>query len=169
MSDKAGRVGSQRAFVAVTLITVLAVTTVFVVYAVILSTITGNNVNVIGSGGQMWYDEANSADPADWTADLPNRGSNGTYCDPWYSKINITSAGYSGSVTITWTLQYDNSGTWTDVGGGASQVTSTSLTGSAGQTIYASGDGSQGSNKNWGLYSLTVGETYRVRAVIETA
>ena len=158
---------SQRAFVAVTLITVLAVTSVFVVYAVILSTINGGNVSVIGSGGQMWYNEANSTSAADWTSTLGSIGSNGTNCDPWYAKLNITSAGYSGVVTITWTLQYD-AGTWTDVGGGASQITGTSLSGSAGQTIYASADGTQGSNMNWGQYSTSVDE-YRVQAVIETA
>jgi hypothetical protein len=160
------RAGSQRAFVAVTLITVLAVTTVFVVYAVILSTITGNNVSVIGSGGQMYYDEANSANPADWTSDLPNRGTNGSYCDPWYAKV-ITTAGYTGDVSIEWTLLYDNSGSWDPVGGGANQTTTVALNGSA-QTIYASDDGSIGTNVNWGLWSLTAGETYRVRAVIST-
>jgi hypothetical protein len=162
------RVGSQRAFVAVTLITVLAVTAVFVVYAVILSTINGTQVNVVGFGGSMWYDEANSADPADWTATLPDVATNGSLCDPWYSKINITSAGYSGAVTVTWTLQYDSGGgNWLDVGGGATQSTSFTLTGSAGDTIYASTDGTQGGNMNWGAYSATA-DQYRVRAVIES-
>ena len=160
------RVGSQRAFVAVTLITVLAVTTVFVVYAVILSTINGGNVSVVGAGSaQMWYDEANSASAAAWTGTLSNIA-NGT---TWYAKLNTTVAGYNGAVKITWTLQYDNSGTWTDVGGGATQSTSVTLTGASGQNVFASADGTQGSNKNWGQYSTEVDETYRVKAVIETA
>jgi hypothetical protein len=159
------KVGSQRAFVAVTLITVLAVTTVFVVYAVILSTINGGNVGVVGAGSaQMWYDESNSSSAAAWTGTLSNIA-NGT---TWYAKLNTTVAGYNGAVKITWTLQYDNSGTWTDVGG-ASQITNTNLTGVSGQNIFASADGTQGSNKNWGQYSTEVDETYRVRAVIETA
>jgi hypothetical protein len=157
----------QRAFIAVTLMTVIAVTAVFVVYAVILSTINGNQVNVVGFGGSMWYDEANSANDADWTADLPDIATNGTVCDPWYSKINITSAGYSGVVTVSWTLQYLNVATWTDVGGGATQSTTFTLTGSTGDTIYASATGTQGSNKNWGAYTATA-DQYRVKAVIES-
>jgi hypothetical protein len=162
MSD---RVRSQRAFVVVTLVTLLAVTTVFVVYAVILSTINGGNVSVVGSGSMaMWYDETNSSSAAAWTGTLSNIA-NGT---AWYAKLNTTVAGYNGAVTITWTLQYDNSGTWTDVGGGASQSTSVTLTGAAGQDVYASATGAQSSNKNWGQYSTTVDETYRVRAVVES-
>lgn len=161
------RAGSQRSFVAVTLITVLAVTTVFVVYAVILSTINGNQVNVVGFGGSMWYDEANSTSAADWTADLPDIATNGSSCDPWYSKINITSAGYSGAVTVTWTLQYLNVATWTDVGGGATESTSFTLTGAAGDTIYATPTGVQSGNKNWGAYTATA-DQYRVKAVIES-
>ena len=157
----------QRAFVAVTLMTVIAVTAVFVVYAVILSTINGNQVNVVGFGGSMWYDEANSASEADWTATLPDIATNGTVSDPWYAKINITSAGYAGDVTVTWTLQYLNVATWTDVGGGATQSTSFTLTGSSGDTIYASATGVQGSNKNWGAYTATA-DQYRVKAVIES-
>lgn len=161
------RVGSQRAFVAVTLITVLAVTTVFVVYAVILSTINGGQVTVVGGlGGSIWYDNANSAAPVDWTATLPSIGTNGTNCDPWYTKLNITSAGYSGAVTVSWTLQYLNVATWTDVGG-ATQSTSVTLTGSTGQTIYATATGIQSGNKNWGAYTASADE-YRVKAVIET-
>jgi hypothetical protein len=162
MSD---RVRSQRAFVVVTLVTLLAVTTVFVVYAVILSTINGGTVSVVGSGSMaMWYDETNSSSAAAWTGTLSNIA-NGT---AWYAKLNTTVAGYNGAVTITWTLQYDNSGTWTDVGGGASQSTSVTLTGAAGQDVYASATGAQSSNKNWGQYSTTVDETYRVRAVVES-
>jgi hypothetical protein len=162
MSD---RVRSQRAFVVVTLVTLLAVTTVFVVYAVILSTINGGSVSVVGSGSmQMWYDETNSSSAAAWTGTLSNIA-NGT---AWYAKLNTTVAGYNGAVTITWTLQYDNSGTWTDVGGGATQSTSVTLTGAAGQNVYASANGAQSSNKNWGQYSTTVDETYRVKAVVES-
>jgi len=159
--------GSQRAFVAVTLITVLAVTTVFVVYAVILSTINGNQVNVVGFGGSLWYDEANSANAPDWEATLPDIATNGSVCDPWYSKINITSAGYSGVVTVTWTLQYLNVATWTDVGGGATESTTFTLTGSTGDTIYASDDGTRGNNVNWGAYTANA-DQYRVKAVIES-
>jgi hypothetical protein len=149
----------------VTLVTLLAVTTVFVVYAVILSTINGGSVSVVGSGSmQMWYDEGNSTSAAAWEGTLSNIA-NGT---AWYAKLNTTVAGYNGAVTITWTLQYDNSGTWTDVGGGATQSTSVTLTGAAGQNVYASATGVQSSNKNWGQYSTTVDETYRVKAVVET-
>ncbi len=160
-----GRAGSQRAFVAVTLVTVLAVTTVFVVYAVILSTINGGNVSVVGSGsGQMWYDDANSASAAAWTGTLSNVA-NGT---AWYAKFNTTAAGYNGVVTVTWTLQWNNAGTWTDVGGGATQITTVTLSGLSGQNVFASADGTQGSNFNWGQYATVADRTYRVRAVIES-
>ena len=64
----------------------------------------------------------------------------------WYVRFNITSA-YSGTVTVNWTLQYSNGSSWQDT-----NVTVTSqieLDGSGNQTIYASSDGLQATNKNW--------------------
>lgn len=64
------RYKSQQAFIAVTMITVLAVATVFLVYAVILSTLYGGQVSVVTVNGSVWYDEANSTSAADWTDTL---------------------------------------------------------------------------------------------------
>jgi len=147
-----------RTFVAVTMVTVIAVTAVFVAYAVVLSTLYGGNVSVSSAQGLIWYNEMNSTSAAAWTSTLgPGNGT------AWYAKLNITSAGYSGLVTITWTLEKQD-GSWTPVAG-ATQTTSTTLSGAIGQTIYASSGGSQATNKNWGAYSTSAG-TYRVKAVI---
>jgi len=86
----------------------------------------------------------------------------------WYSKFNVTSAGYSGYVNITWTLQSNATGSWQDVGGATAETNNFQLTGSIGQTVFASSNGLQASNKNWGQHSTEVA-TYRVKVVIEQA
>jgi hypothetical protein len=151
---------SQKPFLAVTMMTVIAIATVFVAYAVVLSTLYGGNVTVVSVQGLVWYNETNSTSAAAWTSTLSNIG-NGS---AWYAKMNITSSGYTGAVTVTWTLQKDVSGTWTDQS--ATQVTGVTLTGSSGQTIYATSDGTQTLNKNWGASTTSVA-SYRVKVVIE--
>jgi len=152
----------QRAFLAVTLLTVLAVTSVFMVYAVILSTLYGGNVTVVGFTGNVWYDESNSTNAADWTAAIANISAS----EPWYAKLNITTSDYTGAATVTWTLQKLVSGDWEDQS--ATQSTSTTITGST-QTIYAASTGTdQANNKNWGA-ETTSAATYRIKAVITHA
>lgn len=77
----------------------------------------------------------------------------------------VTSTGYSGSVTITWQLQKGPS--WTNVVG-ASVTTTIVLTGSAGQTIYATADGSGPlNNHDWAVdFTGTVTVQYRVQVTI---
>jgi len=146
---------SQRTFLTVTLLTVLAVTTVFVVYAAVLLTLTGTTVTVNTGGGSMQYN-LNGASNATWVGSLADM-INGT---AWYARINITNAA-AQAVTIDWTLQV-LSGTWTDTG----TPTQTTITLAAGtNTIYATATGVFTSNRNWGL-GTTAGGQYRVKATV---
>lgn len=153
----------QRAFLAATLITVLAVAAVFMVYAVILSTITGGNVEVTTASCSIWYDDLNASSTAAWTSTLSSIGNGST----WYAKLNTTSAGYHGDVNITWTLQVYDTDHWDDVSPAVTQETNTyHLEGTIGQNVFASSTGNQDQNKDWGASTTTAG-TYRVKAVIE--
>ena len=148
---------TQRTFLAVTLVTVIAVTTVFMVYAAVLSTLFGSTVTVSETGGSMQYNlygDNNST----WLASLPSIN-NGT---EFYARINITGAA-AQDVTINWVLQKDVSG-WTD----QSTPVSTTMTLLAGSnTIYVTTDGLFTSNYNWGQLTSS-GGSYRVKAVVNT-
>jgi hypothetical protein len=148
---------SQKGFVAVTLITLLAIALVIVVYATILGTFTGQNVTVVTQGGQITYCQ-NTSGP--WTTTLGNIG-NGS---EWYARFATTSAGHKGPVNMTWILQWSNG---TNVSG-VTQTTQVTLTGDSGQIIYASTDGGTSSQKNWGASTTTAG-TYRIKVTITAA
>jgi len=150
---------THHAFITVAIIIMAAVAASIMVYAYILSTYYGGNVQVVTVQGQVWYCSSNSTSPSDWTATLSNVGNSSA----WYAKFNTTSSGYNGAVTMTWTLQEDITGTWTDQS--ATQSTGVTLTGSAGQIVYASSDGSQALNKNWGSSTTTAG-SYRIKVVM---
>jgi len=148
----------QRTFVAVTLITVIAVTTVFLVYAAILATYMGSNVTVNSLGGEIQYSVSNIT--GTYSAG-PVSINNGTY---WYARLYMTGA-TAQNVKITFTLVCSNSTTWNRV-----TINSYSLVNGA-NTIYATSDGSGPTgNYNWGLdtdvQSGTL--TYYVKATTET-
>jgi len=152
-------------FFAAFLISVAVIASVVIVYAVLIATYYGGNVTVNTATGSVWYDDANSTSKADWTATLGEQGNIGNG-SAWYVKLNITTTGYSGNVNITWTLQNETSpGVWSNVPDALQQTNDYSLTGVVGQEIFASSDGNQSTNKNWGIYSNKAG-TYRVKAVI---
>jgi hypothetical protein len=148
---------SQKGFVAVTLITILAIALVIVVYATILGTFTGGNVTVVILHGSLWY---NQTDSAPWQNSLDDVG-NGT---SWYVMFNTTSAGYSGTVGITWQLLSGG----TPVSGAIVSTSSFSLSGSSGQEIFASTSGAQIGNTNWGTYTTKAG-TYQIQMTVSTA
>jgi hypothetical protein len=150
---------SQRTFMTVTLITVMAIATVFIVYAAILGTYPGGNVSIQTMQGTIYYQGEGSAT---WATDLSV--GNGT---AWYARLNVTTSIPSQTVNVTWTLEWDNSGTWEAVGGTSAPVTQITLTGVA-TAIYATADGTESGNHNWGQYTTTSDLTYRVKAVVET-
>ncbi len=153
---------SQRGFVAITLITLLAIALVIAVYATILGTFQGDQVTVVTLTGHIRYDEANSTTASDWETTLSNIA-NGS---EWYALFNITSGGYAGAVTITWWLQ-ENTGSWQNMTTPVEQTTSDTLSGST-EIIYASGNGDQAGNKDWGASTTSAG-TYRIKMKIVTA
>jgi hypothetical protein len=149
---------SQRGFVAVTLITLLAIALVIIAYATILGTFKGGNVTVVGVQAQIWYNPTNNAS-ASWTNTLSDLN-NGTQ---WYARLNITSGGYTGHANVTWTLYNATSDT---VISGSPTVSTVNfdITG-VGSTIYASTTGANTGNTNWGSYTGVVGPYY-IKAVI---
>lgn len=145
----------QRAFLTVTLLTVIAVSTVFMVYAAVLMTLFGTTVTVNEAGGSMQYNLSNTSNST-WASSL-NTMINGT---EWYARINITGA-VQQAVTINWVLQEDISG-WTDL----SIPVNTTITLAVGDnTVYATSTGVFSGNYNWGLQTTTTG-SYRVKAVV---
>ena len=151
---------AHHAFIAIAIVIAAAVIASVLVYAYILSTFYGGNVEVSSVHGTVLYCTSNSTTPSDWTSNLSIVSGSA-----WYAEFQTTSSGYSGAVTLTWTLQMENDGTetWTDQG--ATQSTSVNMTGSTGQTVYASPLGSQTSNKNWNA-STTTGGNYRIKVVV---
>jgi len=154
----------QRTFLAVTLLTVLAVTTVFLVYAALLATYTGGNVTISLSGGSIQY-SLPPKDPGSWGATLAQ--SNGS---EWYARVSMTNPP-TQTVTVKWTLQKQVSGSWSNPPTNTTQFTSNSFDLTPSSTeIYAfqSGSNTITNNYNWGQHTTTDG-TYRVVAEINTA
>jgi len=146
---------SQRAFLAVTMMTVLAVTTVFMVYAVLLASYQGGLVTIEGVGGSIEYSLDNSTN---WGGTL-SQGAGAQ----WYARIAITNSP-TQDVIVTWTL-YNVTGAspvttdFTD----SNTISLTPLT----THIYASLNGLSPGNHNWGDHTTTEA-TYRIDAVINT-
>jgi len=155
---------SQKAFIAVTLVTVLAIVSVITVYAVLLGTFQGpGEVTVGGTGyGSVKYTTNGqyAVDNATWATDI-----NGTGV-PWYSQLVIDAGGYSGPAKLTWQLEKKiGTDTWANATG--TTQTTLVLSGSN-QTVYATNDGYSGSsNYNWASGATTAG-TYRVRVYEES-
>jgi len=146
----------QRAFLAVTMITVLAVAAIFMVYAALLGTYPGGEVTVNEMGGTMYY-YSSDAGPS-WTQTLSI--GNGT---TWEARLNVTNTP-SQNVSVTWTLEWLNGSNWQTVSGPSPPTTNIQLTGAA-TAIYVTQWGTSSGNYNWGPYTQTAG-TYRVKAVV---
>ena len=157
---------SQREFVVVTLIALLATASIIVLYGAMLGTFEGGKVTVVALNGTLKYNKTNSTTASDWNTTLGNVAIG----DPWYALFNTSSTGYQGDVNITWTLQNETStDVWVDVTPGVNQTTNNYyLDGTAGQVIYASTDGDQGTNRNWGASTTSAG-TYRIKMTVITA
>jgi hypothetical protein len=128
----------RRAFLAVTVLTVISLTTVFLVYAAILATYKGGSVTVNTIGGQVWYATADITGPYDQTTLTINNGTQ------WWARLVITNPA-TQTVSVTWTLVCSNSSSW-------SRVTTTGFPlSSSNNVIYATSDGSGPTgNYNWG-------------------
>ncbi len=153
---------SQRAFVGVTLTTVIGIALVLVVYAATLATFTGNEVVVGGSlSGNVYYCLTESGTyTSSVTVTNPS--------DAWYASVTTGANGYTGPGSISWQLEkkaIDGSG-WDPVGSAVS-TTGISLDGTV-QTFYTSGTSSAG-NHNWSAGVAGVAGSYRVVATISSA
>jgi len=150
---------SQRTFMTVTLITVIAITTVFIVYAAIMGTYPGGNVSIQQMTATMYYQGDGSST---WATTLSI--GNGT---TWYTRLNLTASIPSQTVNVTWTLEWNNAGTWETVSGPTPPETQITLAGTP-TAIYVTADGTYGPGYDWGQHTQTVNEIYRVKAVVET-
>jgi len=147
---------TQREFVVVTLIALISIALIMVVYATILGTYTGGDITVVTLSGAIYYSQNNSTG---WATTLSNIA-NGS---AWYTRFNVTTGGYSGATSITWWLQKGGANMTTPV----EQTTSYTLSGGV-EAFYASSDGTQGTNYNWGQ-NATAADTYRVMMQVVTA
>jgi hypothetical protein len=151
---------AQKEFVVVTLVALISVALIIAVYATLLGTFTGDTVTVVSLNGVLKYNQDNSAT---WYTSLSGVANGSS----WYVMFNTTSSGYAGLVNITWQLQ-NNTGTWVDVSGATVSTNNFNLTGNAGQEIYASSDGTQAGNYDWGTETTAAG-TYRIKMTVVTA
>jgi hypothetical protein len=143
-----------------TTLTIIAIASVVVTYAVLIGTFTGGDVTIGGAAtGTVTY----STNNATWTDTLSPAGVD----TPWYSKLNINGGQYSGSaVNITWTLQRKTGDTtWSNVG--ANTTTLMALVAGA-QDVYVTPTGVISDNRDWGL-DVTEQGTYRVVATVNSA
>jgi hypothetical protein len=147
---------SPKLLLIATTLTIIALLTVLVTAAVLLGTFQGGNVTVGGVSGTITYSSDNAHGP--WTSTLQS----GVTANPWYACFNVTSSSYVGVAIFTWTLQSYVGSAWSNV---TTVQTTVTLTGSA-QAVFASADGSLGSNQDWHTYSTSAG-TYRL--VIDVA
>lgn len=145
---------AQRDFVIVTLIALISIALIIAVYATLLGTFQGGNVGVVAVNGEIQYSLDNSTG---WSTSLSNL----PITDPWYARFNKTATGYTGSVSITWELHNITAVVHTVT------TTSFSMDGSIVQQMYASSDGLQAANYDWGQ-NTTVAGTYYVTATINS-
>jgi hypothetical protein len=155
---------SQRTFMSVTMITVIAISTVFIVYAALLATYTGNNVTISSMGGSIEY--SLTKDPGSWGTGAISQGEGAE----WYARINLGTPP-SQDVTVTWTLQMQNGADWTTIPPtDTNEFTSPqiSLTPST-YIVYAFDTGSNdiSNNYNWGQDTTAAG-IYRIVVEINT-
>jgi len=148
---------SQRAFVGVTLIAVLAIAAVLIVYAAILGSLQGGEVTVGGVTGNIEYRLTNATGVWSQTLEVSGTGV------PWYARMNTTGNEYIGPIKVTWQLQ-KWSGSWANEG--ATTITNTSLTASP-KTIYASSNGDISTNRDWSI-TANAKASYRVIVTIES-
>jgi len=157
---------SQRGFVAVTLITLLAIAAVLIVYASLLATIPGGEVVVGGVSGTIYYSKNNQTS-GPWTTNLTTSGTG----ESWYALCNFTHTGYTGEVQITWKLQKKGATDWENcTGAGATVTTTVNLDGTGDQPVYASSGGDIGGNPgnhDWKT-GLEGDGQYRVKVWVET-
>lgn len=152
---------AQKGFVAVTLITILAIGLVLIVYATLLGVFTGQEV-VYGAGldGEVLYSRGNQQAASNWTdtLEVPSGGD-------WYALLNITSTdGYIGNVNVTFQLQFQQNSTNV----GSPTVASIKVNGTAGERIYVNSDGSGPTgNRNW-MSDCTAGYSYHIKATVVT-
>jgi hypothetical protein len=154
---------SKKLLIVATTLMVIALASVLTVYAaVVIGTINGGAVTVGGvTTGTITYSTTGADGTGPWTPTLDS----GT--GSWHTKLALD-GGYVGPVTISWQLQSYATGSWEPVGTPAVS-TSITLTGSAGQIVYATTTGviTASNNHDWHL-EATAGGTYRVVAQISS-
>jgi hypothetical protein len=151
---------SRKILVLATALTVVALAAVVAVYATaILGTFTGGPVTVQKLTATVTYSDDNST-TGTWSTTLQAIAGN-----DWYTRLEVN-AGCTGSVTVTFQLQVQDSGIWTNTGTPITTQPIT-LTGSA-QDIYSSVDGAISDNFDWGTIATSQG-TYQIVATVNPA
>jgi hypothetical protein len=154
----------QRAFLAVTLMTVVAVTMVFMVYAALLASYNGGNVTISSMGGEVQY--SLTKDPGSWAYGTLSQSEG----SEWYARVYLASPP-TQTLTVTWTLQKQNGTDWTtNTPISVYSLTTPTISSSSSTTYiyaYSSGSNDITNNYNWGQQTTTSG-VYRVKADINT-
>lgn len=152
----------KRTFLAVTIMTVLAITTVFMVYAALLASYTGSDVIIQTMGGSIEY--SLTKDPGSWGTSGITQGEGAE----WYARVNLASPP-SQDATVNFILQKQVGGVWTNPPTNVTNFTTNTITLTPSTyLVYACSDGfTIANNYNWGQNTTSTG-TYRIVAEINT-
>ena len=153
----------RKAFLAVTILTVLAVTTVFMVYAALLASYTGSDVTIQSMGGSIEY--SLTKDPGSWGTGAISQSEGAE----WYARVNLASPP-SQEATVKFILQKQVGTDWTTTPPtNETNFTTNTITLTPSTTlVYACSDGfTIANNYNWGQDTTTFGK-YRIVAEINT-
>ncbi len=150
MSNLKCEIKSKKAFLITTLIMIAALSSVVACYA----KASADEISPIH--GTVTYSPDNTESET-WSTTLTLENTSNV----WYSRLEISSVGFSQHVTLIWQLQQKTDfASWTDISG-ATITTSVMLSG-CNQNIYATSNGAHSSsNFEWGQYVTTPG-TYRI-------
>ncbi len=154
---------SRKLLLITTALTIVALASVLFVYAsVTLFTATGGNVTVSGvTTGTIDYSTTNTVGGDPWSTILST-----TSGGSWYAELLISSGNtYKGPVTVTWQLQSEASGTFTNDG---SAVTTDYTLATGAQTIYASPTGILTGNLDWHTVD-SAATTYQIVVTVASA
>ena len=148
---------SRKLLLISTVLTIIAIALVLSVYGALLGTFNGNSVTVTDfAQGAIQY----SADGSTWSTSMTTFNATTGH---WYARFEVSSTTYTGTATITFTLQEQNTdGSWSSTGTPVTvsgySLTSTSI-------IYASSDGSSSSLHDFSG-DISSGGTYRISVTV---
>jgi hypothetical protein len=150
---------SEKLLIVATVLTIVALASVLVVFATVIGTFHGNSVTVTDlAQGTIKY---SSTGTSGWGTDMS--AFNATV-GSWYARFDVISTTYTGSSTVTFQLEKQNTDSSWSAAGSPVIISGFDLTGTS--NIYASSDGtSSGTMHDFGG-DISASGTYRITVTV---